>query len=76
MKFHLEIPSFGNKNLNLQGIGTPGKVWKMLKAVLEKVPKEKLAVHFHNTYGQALANILASLEVNFEFLTFRWELML
>jgi hydroxymethylglutaryl-CoA lyase len=47
----------------------------MLKAVLEKVPKEKLAVHFHNTYGQALANILASLEVNFEFLTFRWELV-
>jgi hydroxymethylglutaryl-CoA lyase len=38
----------------------------MLKAVLEKVPKEKLAVHFHNTYGQALANILASLEVNFD----------
>ena len=45
------------------GVGTPGKVWKMLKAVIEKVPKEKLAVHYHNTYGQALSNILASLEV-------------
>ena len=34
----------------------------MLDAVLDKVPPEKLAVHLHDTYGQALANILVSLE--------------
>ena len=34
----------------------------MIEAVAAKVPLEKLAVHFHDTYGQALANILASLE--------------
>jgi hydroxymethylglutaryl-CoA lyase len=44
------------------GIGTPQHVWKMLDAVLQQAPLEKLAVHFHDTYGQALANILAALE--------------
>ena len=34
----------------------------MVDAVAKKVPREKLAVHFHDTYGQALANILAVLE--------------
>lgn len=36
----------------------------MLKAVIDVVPIEKLAVHFHDTYGQALSNILASLQVS------------
>ena len=45
------------------GIGTPGKAAEMGRAVSEKVPLESLAVHFHDTYGQALANILACLEV-------------
>jgi len=44
------------------GVGTPEKTGLMLDAVLEKVPAEKLAVHLHDTYGQALANILVSLE--------------
>ena len=44
------------------GVGTPGKAQAMVDAVAEKVPREKLAVHFHDTYGQALANILAVLE--------------
>lgn len=44
------------------GVGTPGKAQAMVDAVAEKVPQEKLAVHFHDTYGQALANILAVLE--------------
>jgi hydroxymethylglutaryl-CoA lyase len=35
----------------------------MLEAVIDVVPIEKLAVHFHDTYGQALSNILASLQV-------------
>lgn len=45
------------------GVGTPVKTAKMLAAVLEVVPKEALAVHFHDTYGQALANILVALEM-------------
>jgi len=44
------------------GVGTPGHVWRMLDAVMARVPTEKLAVHFHDTYGQALANVLAALE--------------
>src|SRR6476659_9216428 len=44
------------------GIGTPGKARAMLRAVADEVPMAALAVHFHDTYGQALANILACLE--------------
>jgi hydroxymethylglutaryl-CoA lyase len=44
------------------GIGTPDKARAMLRAVSAEVPIGALAVHFHNTYGQALANILACLE--------------
>jgi hydroxymethylglutaryl-CoA lyase len=44
------------------GVGTPVKAQAMLDAVAAFVPLHKLAVHFHDTYGQALANLLASLE--------------
>ena len=44
------------------GVGTPRKARAMLKAVASEVPLSALAVHFHDTYGQALANILACLE--------------
>ncbi len=44
------------------GVGTPGKVRAMIEAVARKVPIGKLAGHYHDTYGQALANIYASLE--------------
>lgn len=44
------------------GIGTPGKAQQLINIVVKKVPPEQLAVHFHDTYGQALANILAVLE--------------
>ncbi len=44
------------------GVGTPAKAQAMIETVAEKVPRDKLAVHFHDTYGQALANTLASLE--------------
>ncbi|GAA5007542.1 hydroxymethylglutaryl-CoA lyase [Pseudoluteimonas lycopersici] len=44
------------------GIGTPGKARAMLQAVAAEVPMPALAVHFHDTYGQALANVLACLE--------------
>ena len=44
------------------GVGTPAKARAMLKAVAEEVPMAALAIHFHDTYGQALANVLACLE--------------
>jgi hydroxymethylglutaryl-CoA lyase len=44
------------------GIGTPSKARAMLRAVATEVPMTALAVHFHDTRGQALANILACLE--------------
>ncbi|MBT2118087.1 hydroxymethylglutaryl-CoA lyase [Dyella sp. LX-66] len=44
------------------GVGTPAKARAMLKAVAAEVPMAALAVHFHDTYGQALANILSCLE--------------
>ena len=44
------------------GVGTPQKARAMLKAVSAEVPMAALAIHFHDTYGQALANILACLE--------------
>jgi len=45
------------------GTGTPLKAQAMLRAVAALVPVGKLAVHFHDTWGQALANILACLEL-------------
>jgi len=44
------------------GIGTPVKARAMVETVAERVPRERLALHFHDTYGQALANIVACLE--------------
>jgi hydroxymethylglutaryl-CoA lyase len=45
------------------GVGTPVKAQAMLKAAAAEVPLDRLAVHFHDTYGQALANIHACLEL-------------
>jgi hydroxymethylglutaryl-CoA lyase len=44
------------------GVGTPLKTQQMLDAVLSCMPADKLAVHFHDTYGQALVNILVALQ--------------
>ncbi|XP_066306106.1 uncharacterized protein [Miscanthus floridulus] len=45
------------------GVGTPGTVVPMLEAAMSVVPVERLAVHFHDTYGQSLSNILISLQM-------------
>lgn len=45
------------------GVGTPLAAQRMLSAVAEQVPMAQLALHFHNTYGQALANISACLQL-------------
>ncbi len=44
------------------GVGTPRKARMMLQAVAAEIPMAALAIHFHDTYGQALANIAACLE--------------
>ena len=44
------------------GVGTPLKAKRMLEAVAREVPVERLAAHFHDTYGQALANLYAVIE--------------
>jgi hydroxymethylglutaryl-CoA lyase len=44
------------------GVGTPRAAQAMLLGVAAEVPMDRLAVHFHDTYGQALANVLACLE--------------
>ena len=44
------------------GVGTPSKAAAMLRAVAGEVPMPALAVHFHDTYGQALANIFSCLD--------------
>ena len=60
-----ELLSMGCREISLGdtiGIGTPAQAQSLVDAVSEVVPVEKLAAHFHDTYGQALANILAVLE--------------
>lgn len=45
------------------GVGTPADIRRVIEASAKSVPIEQLAVHLHDTYGQALANIYASLEM-------------
>lgn len=45
------------------GVGTPLKTRRLLETVAHRVPLKQVAVHFHDTYGQALANIYAALEL-------------
>jgi hydroxymethylglutaryl-CoA lyase len=45
------------------GVGTPGQVEHVLGRVLETVPRESIALHLHDTYGQALANVHAALRL-------------
>ena len=44
------------------GIAHPGQVSRVLEAVLARIPLDRIALHFHDTRGTALANVLASLE--------------
>lgn len=45
------------------GIGTPERTKHLIHVLTKKVPLEKISMHFHDTYGQAIANIYASLQV-------------
>lgn len=48
------------------GVGTAKQAQAVIKAVAQSIPIDKLAVHFHDTYGQALANIFACLELGIQ----------
>ena len=61
--YHTVLVSLGDTI----GVGSAGSVASMLDTVLKVAPAEKLAVHFHDTYGQALTNILVSIEVALSF---------
>jgi len=45
------------------GVGTAGRVQQVMQAAMKRVPLAELSGHFHDTYGQALANILACLQL-------------
>lgn len=45
------------------GVGTPAKIQRVVEATVKDIPLEHLAVHLHDTYGQALANIYAALQM-------------
>lgn len=62
----MEMLSLGCYEISLGdtiGVGVPGTVRALLQHILQFVPAHKLAGHFHDTYGQALANVLVSLEL-------------
>ena len=44
------------------GVGTPDEVEKVLESVLQYTPVDKIAMHFHDTYSRALANVYVSLK--------------
>ena len=44
------------------GVGTAGQIRKLIEHISTRIPRKKLAMHFHDTYGQGVANVLASLE--------------
>jgi hydroxymethylglutaryl-CoA lyase len=45
------------------GVGTAGQIKKLIETLARDIPIEKIAAHMHDTYGQALANIYAALEM-------------
>lgn len=48
------------------GVGTPGSITRVIETVADSVSIHRLAVHLHDTYGQALANIYASLQMGID----------
>ncbi|HYP18927.1 MAG TPA: hydroxymethylglutaryl-CoA lyase [Chloroflexia bacterium] len=62
----LELAEQGAQELSIGdtiGVGTPNQVYDILGLLLRDLPAERLAVHFHDTRGTALANVLAALEM-------------
>ena len=44
------------------GVAHPGQVWRVLEALQARVPLDRVAMHFHDSRGTALANVLAALQ--------------
>ena len=62
----LKLKEIGCYEISLEdtiGIGTPRKTREMIEAVLKDLEPSEVAVHFHNTYGRALENILVAMEM-------------
>lgn len=60
-----ELAALGCREISLGdtiGVGTPGKAASLIRHVAGTVPTDRLAAHFHDTYGQALANLYAAFE--------------
>ena len=65
MKLARDLLAMGCYEISLGdtiGVGTAGQVKGLIKLLMQHIPVEKLAVHMHDTYGQALANIYVALE--------------
>ncbi|HKC91230.1 MAG TPA: hydroxymethylglutaryl-CoA lyase, partial [Candidatus Limnocylindria bacterium] len=59
-----QLLDFGCDELSLGdtiGVGTPGDVTRLVGVLRDAIPIEKVAFHFHDTYGQALANVVAAM---------------
>ena len=48
------------------GVGTPAQVEKLLQVLLPHIPADKLAGHFHDTYGEAVANAVKAYDMGIE----------
>jgi hydroxymethylglutaryl-CoA lyase len=59
----MEIGAFEVSVSDTIGIAHPGQVPLVVGAVLERVPLDRVALHFHDTRGTALANVLAALDL-------------
>ncbi|HTF83471.1 MAG TPA: hydroxymethylglutaryl-CoA lyase [Cellvibrio sp.] len=65
MKLARDLLAMGCYEISLGdtiGVGTAGQIKGLIELLMQHIPVEKLAVHMHDTYGQALANIYAALE--------------
>lgn len=61
-----KLDQFGCDEISLGdtiGVGTPGTVKPLIEAIGNKLPLDNIAVHFHDTYGQSLANILTAMQM-------------
>lgn len=66
LKVALQLRKLGCSEISLGdtiGVGTPNKARLLIDTISRYIPIETLAVHFHDTFGQALANIYACLEL-------------
>jgi hydroxymethylglutaryl-CoA lyase len=58
----MELGAFEVSVSDTIGIGHPGQVGRVLDAIAARVPVDRIALHFHDTRGTALANVLAGLD--------------